>query len=95
MKNHPKITTIITGILPSEKTYYFRQAKIAETNSIFKAKCKNFLRTCFMDQNDNWVKSDLKLDENLYYKDFLHLAESANEKFPNYLFISKAVFNRI
>ena len=34
-----------------------------------------------MDQDDDRVKSDLKLDENLYYKDFLHLAESGNEKF--------------
>ena len=46
-----------------------------------------------MDQDDDWVKSNLTLDENLYYKDFLHLAESGKEKL-NYLFIFKAVFNR-
>ena len=27
------------------------------------------------------LKSDLTLDENLYYKDFLHLAGSGNEEF--------------
>ena len=34
-----------------------------------------------MDQDDDLVKSNLTLDENLYYKDFLYLAESGNEKF--------------
>ena len=83
MKNHPKITTIITGMLPRDKTYSFRQAKIDETNKILKAKCKNLPQTYFMDQDDDWVKSDLILDKSLYYKDFLHLG------------VFKAVFNRI
>ena len=81
MKNHPKITTVITGMLQRDKTYSFRQAKIDETNKILKAKCKNLPQTYFMDQDDDWVKSDLILDENLFYKDFLHLAETGNEKF--------------
>ena len=81
LKNHPKITTIITGMLPRDKTYPFRRAKIDETNKILKTKCKNFPQTYFMDQDDDWVKSDLILDENLYHKDFLHLAETGNEKF--------------
>ena len=38
-------------------------------------------RNTFMDQDDDWVKSDLTLDGNFYYKDFLHLGESGNEKF--------------
>ena len=37
MKNQPKITTIVTGMLPREKTYSFRQAKIDEANNILKA----------------------------------------------------------
>ena len=78
MKNHPKITTNITGMLPRDKTYPFRRAKIDETNKILKAKCKNFPQTYFMDQDDDCVKSDLILDENLYYKDFLHLVETGN-----------------
>ena len=81
MKNHPKITTIITGMLPRDKTYSFRRAKIDETKKILKAKCKNLSQTYFMDQDDDWVKGDLILDENLYYKDFLHLARTGNEKF--------------
>ena len=81
MKNHPNITTIITGMLPRDKTYSFRRAKIDETNKILKAKCKNLSQTYFMDQDDDWVKGDLILDENLYYKDFLHLARTGNEKF--------------
>ena len=60
MKNHPKITTIITGILPRDKTYSFRRAKIDETNNILKAKCKNHPQTYFMDQDDDWVKSDFR-----------------------------------
>ena len=41
MKNHPKITTIITGMIPRNKTHSFRQAKIDKTNGILKVKCKN------------------------------------------------------
>ena len=65
MKNHPKITTIITGMLPRNKAYFFRRAKIVETNKILKSKCKNLPQTCFMDQDDDWVNSDLTLDKNL------------------------------
>ena len=35
-----------------------------------------------MDQDNDWVKSDMMLNENCYCKDFLHLVETANEKFP-------------
>ena len=31
MKNQPKLTTIITGMLQRDKTYSFRQAKIERT----------------------------------------------------------------
>ena len=65
MKNHPKITTIVTGMLPRNKAYFFRRAKIVETNKILKSKCKNLPQTCFMDQDDDWVNSDLTLDKNL------------------------------
>ena len=34
MKNHPKINTIIAGMLPRDKTYSFRRAKIDETIEI-------------------------------------------------------------
>ena len=81
MKNHPKRTTILTGMLPRGKTYSFWRAKIDETNKLLKAKCKDLTVTYFMDQDDDLVKSDLILDENLYYKDFLHLAETGNKKF--------------
>ena len=82
MQNHSKITTIITGMLPREKTYSFQRAKIDKANKILKAKCNNLPQTYFMDQDDDWVwRLNLILDENLYYKDFLHLAETGNEKF--------------
>ena len=81
MKNHPKITNIITGMLPRDKTNSFQQAKIDERNKILKAKCKNLPQTYFMDQDNDWVKTNLILDENLYYKDFLHQVETGNEKF--------------
>ena len=80
-KKHPKINTIITGMLPSDKTYSFQQTKIDKANKILKAKCKNLLQTYFMEQDDDWVKSSMILNENFYYKDFLHLGETGNEKF--------------
>ena len=87
MKNHPKITTIITGMSSRDKTHSFWWAKVDETDKILKAKCKNLPQTYFMDQDDDWVKSDLILDENLYYKDVLHLAETSNEK------LSKTIYS--
>ena len=62
MKNKPKITTIITGMLPRDKTYSFRRAKIDETNNILKVKYRNLPQTYFVEQDDDWVKSDLTLD---------------------------------
>ena len=88
-KNQAKITTIITCTLPRDNTYSFRQVKINETNNILKAKCMNLLQTYSIE------KDDLTLDENLYYKDFLHLAESGNEKlFKTICLFVQAVFNR-
>ena len=77
-KNHPKLTTIITRMLPRDKTYFFRRAKIDETSQISKAKCKSLLKKNFQDQDDDWVKSDMILNENFYYKDFLCLVETGN-----------------
>ena len=76
MRNHPKIAIIITCMLPRDKTYSFRRAKIDETNKILKAKCKHILWI----RMTKWVKSNLTLVKNLYYKDFLHLVGSGNEK---------------
>ena len=45
MKNHPKITTIITSMLPRDKTYCFRQAKIDETNKMLKDYRLNLYQT--------------------------------------------------
>ena len=73
MKNHPKITTIITGILPRDKTHSFWLEKIDETNNILKAKPQNIQQTYFMYQDDDWVKSDLTLDENLVMRNFIKL----------------------
>ena len=91
LKNHPKITTIITGMLSRDKRYFFRRGKINETNMILKAKCNNLPQTYFMNQEDDCVKSDLILDKNLYYKYFLHLVETGNEKFSKtiYLFLKQ------
>ena len=80
-KNYSKTIIIITGMLPRDKTYSLQQAKIDETNKILKIKCKNLPQTYFMDQDDDWVKSDMILNANLYYKDFLYLADTGIEKF--------------
>ena len=71
----------MTGILPTEKTYSFRQTKIDRENQILKIKCKNLRPTNAMDQDDNWVKSDMTLNENFDHKDFLHLVETGNKDF--------------
>ena len=81
VKNHPEITTIIIDMLPRDNTYSFWIAKLDETRKILKEKCKNLPRTYFIDQDEDWVKSNLILDEKLYYKDFLHLAETGPDKF--------------
>ena len=53
MKNQPKMTTIITGMLPRDKKYSFRRDKIDETNNILKAKCMNLPQTYFVEQDDD------------------------------------------
>ena len=53
MRNQPKITAIITDMLPRDKTYSFRWAKIDETNNILKAKCMNLSQTYFVEQDDD------------------------------------------
>ena len=65
MKNHPKITTIITGVLPRDKTYSFGRAETNEANNTMKEKWKNLPQKYFMNQDDEWVKSGFTLDENL------------------------------
>ena len=75
------VDQIITGMLPMNKTYSFWQAKMNEANNILKAKCMILPQTYFKNQDNDWVKGDLTLDENLSHKDFLHLGESGNEKF--------------
>ena len=52
----------MAGILPREKTYSFRQRKIDRENQILKAKCKNIRTTNVMDQDNDWVKSDMTLN---------------------------------
>ena len=49
-KNQPKITTIITGMLPRGKAYSFQRANIDEANDTLKAKCMNLPQTYFMDK---------------------------------------------
>lgn len=62
MKKQPKTNTIMAGILPREKTYSFQQRKIDRENQILKAKCKNIRTTNVMDQDNDWVKSDMTLN---------------------------------
>ena len=54
---------------------------------ILKAECKNLPQTYFIDHDGDWVKSDMILNENFYYKDFLHLVETGNEKFSKSIFL--------
>ena len=68
-------------MLPRDKMYSFQRTKIDEANQLLKTKCKNLPQTYFMDQNGDWVNSDMVLNKNFYYKDFLYLVETGNEKF--------------
>ena len=47
-KNQPKITTIISGMLPRGKAYSFQQGNIDEANGTLKAKCMSLPQTYFM-----------------------------------------------
>ena len=77
---NPKINTIITGMLPREKTYSFQQITINEMNKVLKAECKSLPQIYFIKQNDGWVKSNIGLKEKFYFKYILHLMETGYEK---------------
>ena len=52
-KNHLKINTIITCMLPRDNIYSFLPTTIDETDKILKAECKNLLEIYFINQDDN------------------------------------------
>ena len=46
-----------------------------------------------MNQDDDWLKSHMVLNEKFYYKDFLHLVETGNEKISkSFYLILKLLF---
>ena len=65
----------------------FRRTKIDATNQILKAECNNLPQTYFMDQEDDWVKSNMVSNESFFYKDFFHLVETGNENFSKSIFL--------
>ena len=62
---------------------------------ILKTKCKNLSYTYFMGQDDDWVKSNMSLNENCYSKYFPHLVETGNERFSKSIFLYLKQFIRI
>ena len=92
-KRCPKTSTIITGMPPKDKTYSFRRTKIDKKNQILKAKSKKNPQTYFTNQDDDWLKSHMVLNEKFYCKDFLHLVETGNEKISkSFYLILKLLF---
>ena len=73
-------------MLPRDKTYYFQRTEIDETSKILKLECKNLPQTYFMDLDEDSVKNDMVLNDNFYYKYFLHLVEIGNENFSKSIF---------
>ena len=65
-----------TGILFSASKNRLDKADI-------KSEIKNLPQTYFMDEDDDWVKNDMMPNENFYFKDFLQLVETGNDKFSN------------
>ena len=63
-KKHSKVNTIITTMLPMDKTDSFQQTTINETNMKLKAKCQSLPQTCFMNRDNYWVKNNTILNEN-------------------------------
>ena len=79
---YPKINAIIILVCYQEKRCtLLKKKKIVETNKILKAKYKNLPETYFMDQDSNWLKSNMVLSENVYYKNIIHLVETCNERY--------------
>ena len=83
-------------MLTIDKAYSFRRTKFDETNQILRTECKNLPQTYFMDQGDNWVKSNIALNENICCKNFVCLLETGDEKFSKTIcFFLKQCFYRI
>ena len=70
---------IITGIIKGQEVLFSRNKNRSDKPDV-KRKMKERPAN-FMDQEDDWVRSDLELNKNLYYKDFFHIGETCNEKF--------------
>ena len=81
-----KVNTIVTSILPWDKTYSFRRTTIDKENKILNTECKSLPQIYFMKQADDLVNSAMVLDEKSYFKDSLPLVKTGNEK-SIYLFV--------
>ena len=81
-----KVNTIVTSILPWDKTYSFRRTTIDKENKILNTECKSLPQIYFMKQDDDLVNSAMVLDEKSYFKDSLPLVKTGNEK-SIYLFV--------
>ena len=52
-----------------------------------KSEMRKPLKNYFMHQDNSWVKSDMLLNENVYYIIFPHLLETNNERFFKSIFL--------
>ena len=73
----------------------FRRTKIDATNQILKAECNNLPQTYFMDQEDDWVKSNMISNESFFTKISFTQQRLVMRIFLNQFFYFKSVFYRI
>ena len=77
------VNIIFTGLyLPRLKKSKQRN-KTLKINNYLKKFCKDETNKYDLEQDRNCVHKDQSLNTSLYYKDYLHLIESGNDKFES------------
>ena len=85
------LNIIFTGLLPHDLFVSSkRREKIIKINEILKRSCTKLSKFTFIKQDNGWTLNNGRLDEKLYYTDYLHLNEKGNIKFANEIIINRA-----
>lgn len=90
--NCPRTRIIVTGLLPRDLDPSNFRRDVDEVNKLlmenieFSDEMKNVF---FLETERDWVLDNGRLDESLYFTDYLHLVEAGDEKF------AKAIRNKV
>ena len=71
-QRHPLMSIIIAGILPAMETNWGRKSRIVKVNEVLKGLCsQSGFR--FIEPDESWVEEDGCINQNLFWRDGLHL----------------------